>query len=293
MMVASVALMLALTWGGTRHPWLSPTILSLLAIAFVFTLLFWARLVRAAEPFLPLDVLANPVMRMGTLCTSCALGISIGLTIYMPLYFEVVHGLSPRDTGFALIGIVVMTTPGSMLSGQAMMRLKRYKWVGMLGLALAAAVLVLLAAYPRMPVIGVIAVLAAVGLGCGSCYPVTTVSIQNAVPREKVGIAMGAMNFFRSLASAFAVALMGTIVLAGFGFAPERALATHSLTAAAAARGAELAHVFSYVFLTAAAILALGLFALWLMEERVLRGPRDETELATAAAPAPTTEGRG
>jgi MFS family permease len=206
----------------------------------------------------------------------------------MPLYFEVVHGLSPRDTGFALIAIVVMTTPGSIMSGQAMLRLRRYKWVGMLGLSLAIAVLLVLALYPRMPVMWVVAVLAAVGLGIGACYPVTTVSIQNAVAREKVGVAMGAMNFFRSLASAFAVALMGAIVLAGFGFAPERALSTPSLTAATAARGAELAHVFSYVFVAAAVILALGLLALALMEERVLRGPRDETELATAAAPAPT-----
>jgi Na+/melibiose symporter-like transporter len=121
---------------------------------------------------------------------------------------------------------------------------------------------------------------------------VTTVSIQNAVAMAQVGVAMGAMNFFRSLASAFAVALMGAIVLAGFGFAPERGLAAQSLTAAGAATGGDLAHVFAYVFAAAAAILAVALVALIAMEERVLRGPRDETELATAAAPAPT-EGRG
>jgi MFS family permease len=292
MMAAAVPLMLALTWGGTRYPWTSPTIAALIALSLAFTLAFWLRLTRAREPFLPLSVLGNPVMRMGTLATSCALGVSIGLTIYMPLYFEVMHGLSPRDTGFALIAIVVMTTPGSMLSGQAMLRMRRYKWVAIVGLSLAIAVLTALALYPRMPVIGVIAVLAMVGLGIGATYPVTTVSIQNAVSHDKVGIAMGAMNFFRSLASAFVVALMGAIVLAGFGFAPERGVATHALTAASAPGGADLAHVFSYVFFVGAAILAVALAALIAMEERVLRGPRDESELATAAAPAPT-QGRG
>ena len=54
-----------------------------------------------------------------------------------------------------------------------------------------------------------------VGTAIGLVYPVTTVSIQNAVPFYQVGIAMGALNFFRALASAFAVAVMGAILLAG------------------------------------------------------------------------------
>ena len=56
-----------------------------------------------------------------------------------------------------------------------------------------------------------------VGTGVGVVYPVTTVSIQNAVPHHQVGIAMGALNFFRSLASAFIVAVLGAILLAGLG----------------------------------------------------------------------------
>ena len=56
-------------------------------------------------------------MRMGTAATSCALGAVLGLTVYLPLYFQVVHKLSAVDAGLALIPIVVMTVPGSMLSG--------------------------------------------------------------------------------------------------------------------------------------------------------------------------------
>ena len=61
-----------------------------------------------------------------------------------------------------------------------------------------------------------------VGTAIGLVYPVTTVSIQNAVPHYQVGIAMGALNFFRALASAFAVAVMGAILLAGLGVTPRR-----------------------------------------------------------------------
>ena len=49
----------------------------------------------------------------------------------MPLYFQVVHKLSASDAGLALIPIVVMTTPGSMLSGRAMMYLTPLQDLGL------------------------------------------------------------------------------------------------------------------------------------------------------------------
>ena len=85
MMAAAVALLLALTWGGTRYPWLSQQIVGLIIAAVVISAAFIWWVLRAPEPFLPLAVLNNPVMRFGTLCTSCTQGVSIGLTIFVPL----------------------------------------------------------------------------------------------------------------------------------------------------------------------------------------------------------------
>jgi len=86
----------------------------------------------------------NPVMRFGTLTTACTQGVNIGLTIFVPLYYELVHGLSASDSGLALIPIVMMTTPGSYLSGRAMLHLNRYKWVPLLMLSLATVALLAL-----------------------------------------------------------------------------------------------------------------------------------------------------
>ena len=44
------------------------------------------------------------------------MGAVLGLTIYMPLYFQVVHKLSAADAGLALIPIVLMTTAVASLS---------------------------------------------------------------------------------------------------------------------------------------------------------------------------------
>ena len=273
MMLSALTLLLALTWGGTRYPWLSQQIIVLIVLAAVLTAIFIWWVLRVSEPFLPLAVLNNPVMRFGTLTTACTQGVNIGLTIFVPLYYELVHGLSASDSGLALIPIVMMTTPGSYLSGRAMLYLDRYKWVPLLLLSLATAALLALVFYPLMPVWAVAFVMCLVGMGTGSSYPVVTVSIQNAVSHHQIGVAMGAMNFFRALASAFVVAVMGAIMLAHLGAAPERGAGAASaiVTVANNATGAVLAHVFSIIFAVAAGFLLLGIATLVLMEERPLR----------------------
>lgn len=290
MIAAATPLLLALTWGGARYSWLSAPIVGLFAVAFVFSALFAWRVSTAPEPFLPIPVLANPVVRWGIATTTCSMGTSIALTIYVPLYYEMVQHLTASDSGLALITIVVMTTPGSIFAGRIMMYREHYKWVPISFLSVAIGALLVLAWYPQMPVLGVVIALAIVGIAIGSSYPVGTVSVQNAVARHQVGTAMGAMNFFRALGSALLVAIMGAIVLAGFGAAPQRGGGNEKLVAAASGLGGDhLPHVFSWVFVAAAACLALGVFSLIMMEERPLRGSPAPVTPTSAGAPTPTT----
>jgi MFS family permease len=202
----------------------------------------------------------------------------------LPLYFEVAHGMTATGSGLALIPLA-LTTPGSILSGRAMLRGRRYKWVPLVGLAFAVAALIALAIRPEMSLTAVMVLMSIVGTGIGTVYPVATVAIQNAVSRYQVGVAMGAMNFFRALASAFAVAVMGAVVLAGYGFAPERGSPIGGglvLSTAAGASGLQLALTFRWVFAVSALFLAIGIIAMLLMEERPLRGPGDPAAVAPA-----------
>jgi EmrB/QacA subfamily drug resistance transporter len=273
MMAAAVALLLALTWGGTRYPWLSQQIVSLIVAAAIISAAFIWWVLRAPEPFLPIAVLNNPVMRAGCLTTACTQGVSIGLTIFVPLYYEMVHGLSASDSGLALIPIVMMTTPGSYLSGRAMLYMDRYKWAPIVMLSIATASVALLVVHPLMPVWAVALITGLVGIGTGSSYPTVTVSIQNAVAHQQIGVAMGAMNFFRALASAFVVAVMGAIMLAELGASPQRGGAASSAFIASAASASldDLARAFSHIFAVAVLFLIIGIVALMIMEERPLR----------------------
>jgi MFS family permease len=127
--------------------------------------------------------------------------------------------------------------------------------------------------WPAAPLWLVAIALSIVSFGCGSTYPVSTVCVQNAVATHQVGTVTGVMNFFRALASALEVAVLGAIVLAGFGVTPERGRGAELLVEAAGASGADLAHVFGWVFAAAGCFLVVALVALIVMEERVLRGP--------------------
>jgi EmrB/QacA subfamily drug resistance transporter len=273
MMIAAVALLLALAWGGTRYSWASPQIVGLLFSCVLFVALFGWRLRLAPEPFLPLPILQDGVVRMGTAASACAVGASLALTIYLPLYFQVVHKLSVATSGLALIPLVAMTTPGSILSGRALSRFEHYKRVPIVALSLAIVAAAFLALWPTAPVWLVVAALTVISMGCGATYPVCTVSVQNAVPLHQVGTATGAMNFFRALMSALEVAILGAIVVAGFGVGTERGRGTDAVVQAASALGSDVSHVFGLMFAAAGLFLAIGLLALIFMEERPLRGP--------------------
>ncbi|MEK0082891.1 MDR family MFS transporter [Benzoatithermus flavus] len=273
--LATVAFMLALNWGGVRFSWNSAPILGLLAATAILAVLFALRLLTAAEPFLPLSVLFNPVVARGTAAACFGMGTFIGLSIFVPVYFELLLGLEASRSGLALIPLMGGVVTGATLSGRLMTSLRHYKRPAMAGLALAVLCLAFLAWRPdglRLALVELL--LGIIGVGIGTLLPVTTVSIQNAVPMHQLGTATGAMNFFRSLGSAVAVAAFGAIVLGGI-VAPGASL--ESLQQSALPAGMDLGHVFRLLF--AAAALGLGTSLLWLitMEERPLRGRLPET----------------
>jgi EmrB/QacA subfamily drug resistance transporter len=286
MISAAVAMLLALTWGGTRFAWLSAPIGLLLLASAVLWLLFAWRLWAAREPFLPLSVLANPVVRCATLAGTCAMGTLVGMTIFIPLYFEVVVHLSASQSGLALIPLMGATVIASTLTGRAMTVVENYKAMAIGGIGLAMLALGALSVWPRLPIPLLVFLLTLVGFGVGCVFPVSTVSMQNAAPRHLMGVATGAMNFFRSLGSALVVAILGAIVLGGIGGASSVSVET----LARQASDADLAQAFRFVFLAAALVLAFGLAFLIGMEQKPLRGPTTTQPDAPATPVQPPAE---
>ena len=278
MITAAIALLLALSWGGVRFPWLSWQILGLFAGSALLWMLFAFRLVSAPEPFLPLTVLANPIVRTATLSGACCMGVLVGLTIFVPLYFETVIHLSASQSGLALIPLMGASVVSATITGRLMAQVENYKRMAFAGYAIAILALGALAVWPvGLPIAATLAILTVAGFGVGAVFPVTTVSMQNAVSGRYMGIATGALNFFRSLGSALVVALLGAIVLGGIGASGGVSVESLARTASEPA----LAYAFRFVFLAAMLILCFGLAFLIGMEQKPLRGPAKDN------APAP------
>ncbi|RDJ25160.1 MFS transporter [Bosea caraganae] len=268
---ATMTLLLALSWGGVRYPWASVQIYGLIGLSVLFWIGFAARLRMADEPLIPPDILANPVVRAGTIAAGFGMGTFIGLTIYLPLYFETVAGLSAANSGMGLIPLSCGTVIGATMSGRAMTKLTHYKRVPMVGLTIALIGTALIVVYAgRMPLIPFVCVLAVISLGLGTLLPVATVSIQNAVQLHQLGTATATANFFRQIGGALIVAVFGAIVLGGMGTSGA-GLSAETLRAGTVDRDT-MVTLFQYVFAATFAGFAMALLFLLMMKEMPLRG---------------------
>ena len=264
---ASVTLMLALNWGGTRYAWTSPRVLGLFVGSLVLWVSFAARLLTADEPLIPLSVLRNGVVRAGTVSSCFGMGTLVGLTVFLPLFFQVVTGLTAGQSGLALIPLTVGVVCGATLVGRRLSHVQHYKRLPLAGTAIACVGCIVLSVFAAdMPLALLDAALALISVGMGTMLPVTTVAVQNAVAPQEMGTTTAAIGFFRQLGGALMVAVFGAVVLGPHvmqGAAPE---AVH------VAASPEQIGRFSAMFLVAAAGYALAFFFLLRMEERPLRG---------------------
>src|SRR5580693_1454326 len=270
LMASAVVFMLVLTWGGNRYLWLSPTIMAMIGASVVLALAFVRHARNAEEPFLPLPLMGGPVVPYGMAAGGCAMGAMLGLTVHMPLYYEVVYHLSASEAGFALIPLAAISTGGSAIAGRAMARTRRYKKVAVIGTAcsaLAGAALALTAP----PLWALLLLLSVFALGLGTAFPVSVVSIQNAVARSQVGTVTGALNFFRALMASFMVAAFSAILLMALG--ADISLGGEHRGPVSSIAAADMVAAFRYVFAAAAALMAFGSLCMILMEERPLAGP--------------------
>ena len=275
LMASAVVIMLVLTWGGNRYPWLSPVIMAMIGASVALALAFVWHARNADEPFLPLPLLGGSVVPYAIAAGGCAMGAILGLTVHLPLYYELVYHLTASEAGLALIPLAAVSTVArrspeapwrapSTTSGWPSSALRRLQSSGVLTVM-------------TLPLWGLLVVLSLFALGLGTIFPVSVVSLQNSVARSQIGTATGAMNFFRALMSSFMVAAFSAILLMALG--ADISLGEHR-GPANAIPAADMVAAFRYVFGAATALMAFAALCILLMEERPLAGPSTPAEMA-------------
>ena len=138
LLVAGVScLLLALVWGGTEYPWGSPIIVTLIVGGALLTAAFVTWEARTAEPILPLRLFRDPLVSASSVLNfliGCAL---FGGVVFLPLFLQVVTGVSATASGLLLVPLTAGIVTGSMGSGQIVSRTGRYRLWPIGGMAMA------------------------------------------------------------------------------------------------------------------------------------------------------------
>jgi EmrB/QacA subfamily drug resistance transporter len=273
---ASVSFMLGINLGGVRYAWTSPPILALFGAALFVGACFIYRLATAPEPLIPITILRNPSVICCVVAHSCGWGAIVGLNIFLPMYLQNVVGLSPTNAGLTLMTLMIALNVSAGLSGYALMRQRRYKIWPMSGVLLAIASIATLAwRVDSLDLVSFELLLFMIGLGFGPLPGLTQTALQNTVPRHQLGIAVGTMNFMRSLLGTILIAVFGAIVAAGTAAIGAGQPTPGALGGALAQDAAVAAQAFRHVFFVAVGTLTIAFIAIVLLEE---------TPLATEAA---------
>src|SRR5256884_1682842 len=127
LMASAVVFMLVLTWGGNRYLWLSPEIMAMVGAALALVLAFVWQAGRAEEPFLQLPLLGGKVVPYAMGAGGCAMGAMLGLTVHLPLDYEVGYHLSASEAGLSLIPLAAVSTGGAAIARRTLARARHYK----------------------------------------------------------------------------------------------------------------------------------------------------------------------
>lgn len=234
--VASAALVLTSSWGGTTYAWDSSQILSLITITVAAAIGFVLIERRAVEPVMPLHLFEQRNFLLAT-GAGLIIGVSMfGALAYLPTYLQMVTGAGATRAGLLLIPMMGGMLITSTLSGQVVSRTGRYKLFPVIGAVVVAIGLGLMSTMTASTHLVVTCTfLAVMGMGLGLVMQILVLIVQNTFPAAEVGTATASNNYFRQIGASLGTAVVGTIfanrltdLLAGTGSAGGSS--TNSLT---------------------------------------------------------------
>ncbi|HEU0207128.1 MAG TPA: MDR family MFS transporter [Pseudolysinimonas sp.] len=197
------------TWG-----WTSPAAFACYIVGAV-GLVSFILIERAMkdDAIIPLRLFHSRVFSMATV-----LGLLVGFGMFgamltLPLYLQIVTGLNPTESGFALIPMILGLMLASIGSGQILSRTGHYRIFPVTGtLTVAGGYLVLTFLTVDKPLWFLMIAMFLIGLGLGQLMQTLTIASQNAVEAHQMGVATSASTFFRQIGGTLGVAILLSVL---------------------------------------------------------------------------------
>ncbi|MEH0111320.1 MDR family MFS transporter [Tersicoccus sp. MR15.9] len=177
------------------------------------------------DAIIPLKLFGSGAFSMATV-----LGFLVGFAMFgamltLPLYLQIVIGLTPTESGFATLPMVLGLMIAAAGSGQIISHTGKYRIFPITGTAVTAiGYLVLVFLSIDSPLWYVMIGMFLIGLGLGQLMQTLTLATQSAVAPRDMGVATSSSTFFRQIGGT-----MGTAVLLSVLFAVIPANISHAM----------------------------------------------------------------
>ncbi|MCW3158029.1 MDR family MFS transporter [Micropruina sonneratiae] len=167
----------------------------------------------------------------GTFSTTVVLSVLVGFGMFgamltIPLYLQIVNGLTPTESGFATLPMMVGVMIASIGSGQIVMRTGKYAVFPITGTFTTAVGFGILAFITLdRPLWYLMIAMFVIGLGLGQLMQTLTMSAQASAEARDIGVATSSAAFFRQIGGT-----LGTAIMLSLLFSLLPANITNSLT---------------------------------------------------------------
>ena len=166
-----------------------------------------------AEPIVPLALFRNRAFTVSVSVGALSGFGMFGALIFVPLIFQGVLGVTATNSGTLITPMMFGLIGASIISGQLMVRIRRYQYLGTLGAAIMAVGVFLLSEVTiHSTQLQVTSALVIVGAGLGLTFPLYLNAMQSAVEKKFLGVVSSNLQFFRNMGGTLATAIFGSIL---------------------------------------------------------------------------------
>ena len=195
------------------HAWTSPQVSGLLAVAAVMLASFVFVESKVEHPIVPLHLFKNSVFTVSMIVGFLTAFGMFGSILFTPLLFQGVLGITATNSGALITPMSFGLLGASTVTGLVMRRIKYYRFLGTLGVAVMIFGMYLLSLVgPSTPQWHVVIDLVVVGVGLGVTFPLYLTAVQVALPRQFMGVASSQIQFWRNLGGTVGSAILGAVL---------------------------------------------------------------------------------
>lgn len=210
LVVGTLAPLLLVAEQGREWGWTSVASLSCFAIGAVGLLAFiLVERAMGSNAIIPLRLFQSTAFSFTTVL-SILVGFGMfGAMLTIPLYLQIVTGLTPTQSGFATLPMMAGLMLASIGSGQIVMRTGKYAIFPITGTATTAAGFAILTFITvDKPLWFLMIAMFVIGLGLGQLMQTLTMAAQASAEARDIGVATSSATFFRQIGGTLGTAIM-------------------------------------------------------------------------------------